>query len=183
MVGRSHAIQWRADHLRLQGGAGWLAETAAQNQERWRAVGDGGGRGARFSGAMGTYANTDPEVEALTLPNGLVWSPTPVSTQVMRPRSGMPTTSRRLALVGTSLERKISTEISHLQRTATCWSGGKLSARARKEARRCHTRRNPFASERISGLAARAAQLHRARPGERGLWHEAGNISHSSVER
>jgi len=111
MIGRSHAIHGEPITFGFKV-AGWLAETERNRErlerlERVVAVG-------QISGAMGTYANTDPQVEAITCRLlGLV--PDTASTQVIA-RDRHAEYVQTLALVGASLER-FSTEIRNQQRT------------------------------------------------------------------
>jgi len=94
--------------------------------------------------------HTDPEVEALTC-NGLVWSPTTVSTQVDRPRFGMPTTSDPGFGWQPPLER-ISTETATSQRTDVL-EVEESFARARKGSSAIATQAQPhFAASGISDL-------------------------------
>ena len=111
MIGRSHAIHGEPITFGFKV-AGWLAEVV-RNQERLerleRVVSVG-----QISGAMGTYANTDPRVEAIACAKlGLV--PDTASTQVIA-RDRHAEYVQTLALVGAALER-FSTEIRNLQRT------------------------------------------------------------------
>jgi len=175
MVGRSHAIHGEPITFGFKV-AGWLAETL-RNQERLErletvvAVG-------QISGAMGTYANTDPEVEALTCQRlGLV--PDTVSTQVIG-RDRHADYVQTLALVGTSLER-ISTEIRNLQRTDVL-EVEESFAKGQKGSSAMPHKRNPIRSERISGLARVLRSYTVAALENVALWHER-DISHSSVER
>jgi adenylosuccinate lyase len=156
--------------------AGWLAETERnrerlQRLERVVAVG-------QISGAMGTYANTDPQVEAITCRLlGLV--PDTASTQVIA-RDRHAEYVQTLALVGTSLER-FSTEIRNLQRTDVLEVEENF-AKGKKGSSAMPHKRNPIRSERISGLARVLRSYTVAALENCALWHER-DISHSSVER
>ena len=175
MIGRSHAIHGEPITFGFKV-AGWLAETE-RNRERLQrletvvAVG-------QISGAMGTYANTDPQVEAITCRLlGLV--PDTASTQVIG-RDRHAEYVQTLALVGTSLER-FSTEIRNLQRTDVLEVEENF-AKGQKGSSAMPHKRNPIRSERIGGLARVLRSYVVAALENCALWHER-DISHSSVER
>ncbi|MFM8673531.1 MAG: adenylosuccinate lyase [Vulcanococcus sp.] len=175
MIGRSHAIHGEPITFGFKV-AGWLAETE-RNRERLerleRVVSVG-----QISGAMGTYANTDPQVEALTCARlGLV--PDTASTQVIS-RDRHAEYVQTLALVGASLER-FSTEIRNLQRTDVLEVEENF-AKGQKGSSAMPHKRNPIRSERISGLARVLRSYTVAALENVALWHER-DISHSSVER
>ena len=132
----------------------------------------------QISGAMGTYANTDPQVEAITCRLlGLV--PDTASTQVIG-RDRHAEYVQTLALVGTSLER-FSTEIRNLQRSDVLEVEENF-AKGQKGSSAMPHKRNPIRSERISGLARVLRSYTVAALENVALWHER-DISHSSVER
>jgi len=175
MIGRSHAIHGEPITFGFKV-AGWLAETERNRErlerlERVVAVG-------QISGAMGTYANTDPQVEAITCRLlGLV--PDTASTQVIG-RDRHAEYVQTLALVGTSLER-FSTEIRNLQRTDVLEVEENF-AKGQKGSSAMPHKRNPIRSERITGLARVLRSYTVAALENCALWHER-DISHSSVER
>ncbi|MCP9800686.1 adenylosuccinate lyase [Synechococcus sp. RedBA-s] len=175
MIGRSHAIHGEPITFGFKV-AGWLAETE-RNRERLErlalvvAVG-------QVSGAMGTYANTDPQVEALTCAS-LGLQPDTASTQVIG-RDRHAEYIQTLALVGTSLER-FTTEIRNLQRTDVLEVEENF-AKGQKGSSAMPHKRNPIRSERISGLARVLRSYTIAALENVALWHER-DISHSSVER
>ncbi|MCT0217939.1 adenylosuccinate lyase [Synechococcus sp. CS-1329] len=175
MIGRSHAIHGEPITFGFKV-AGWLAETE-RNRERLErlalvvAVG-------QVSGAMGTYANTDPQVEALTCAS-LGLEPDTASTQVIG-RDRHAEYIQTLALVGTSLER-FTTEIRNLQRTDVLEVEENF-AKGQKGSSAMPHKRNPIRSERISGLARVLRSYTIAALENVALWHER-DISHSSVER
>jgi adenylosuccinate lyase len=175
MIGRSHAIHGEPITFGFKV-AGWLAETVRNQRrlerlERDVAVG-------QISGAMGTYANTDPEVEAITCSLlGLV--PDTASTQVIS-RDRHADYVQTLALIGASLER-FSTEIRNLQRTDVLEVEENF-AKGQKGSSAMPHKRNPIRSERISGLARVLRSYTVAALENCALWHER-DISHSSVER
>jgi adenylosuccinate lyase len=175
MIGRSHAIHGEPITFGFKV-AGWLAETERNRErlERLEAVVSVG----QISGAMGTYANTDPEVEAITCRLlGLV--PDAASTQVIS-RDRHAEYVQTLALVGASLER-FSTEIRNLQRTDVLEVEENF-AKGQKGSSAMPHKRNPIRSERISGLARVLRSYTVAALENVALWHER-DISHSSVER
>ncbi|MBE9173275.1 adenylosuccinate lyase [Cyanobium sp. LEGE 06143] len=175
MIGRSHAIHGEPITFGFKV-AGWLAETL-RNQERLERLEQVVSVG-QISGAMGTYANTDPEVEAIACRQlGLV--PDTASTQVIA-RDRHAEYVQTLALVGTALER-FSTEIRNLQRTDVLELEENF-AKGQKGSSAMPHKRNPIRSERISGLARVLRSYTVAALENCALWHER-DISHSSVER
>jgi adenylosuccinate lyase len=175
MIGRSHAIHGEPITFGFKV-AGWLAETV-RNQERLKRLQQDVSVG-QISGAMGTYANTDPQVEAITCHLlGLV--PDTASTQVIS-RDRHADYVQTLALIGASLER-FSTEIRNLQRTDVLEVEENF-AKGQKGSSAMPHKRNPIRSERISGLARVLRSYTVAALENCALWHER-DISHSSVER
>ena len=175
MIGRSHAIHGEPITFGFKV-AGWLAEVV-RNQERLSRL-EGDVSVGQISGAMGTYANTDPEVEAITCRIlGLV--PDPASTQVIA-RDRHADYVQTLALVGAALER-FSTELRNLQRTDVLEVEENF-AKGQKGSSAMPHKRNPIRCERISGLARVLRSYTVAALENCALWHER-DISHSSVER
>ena len=175
MIGRSHAIHGEPITFGFKL-AGWLAETRRNHErlarlERDVAVG-------QVSGAMGTYANTDPEVEKLTC-EILGLTPDTASTQVIS-RDRHADYVQILALVGASLDR-FATEIRNLQRTDVL-EVEESFAKGQKGSSAMPHKRNPIRSERISGLARVLRSYVVAALENVALWHER-DISHSSTER
>ena len=175
MIGRSHAIHGEPITFGFKL-AGWLAETRRNAErlerlERDVAVG-------QVSGAMGTYANTDPEVERLTCER-LGLTPDTASTQVIS-RDRHADYIQTLALVGASLDR-FATEIRNLQRTDVL-EVEESFAKGQKGSSAMPHKRNPIRSERISGLARVLRSYVVAALENVALWHER-DISHSSTER
>jgi len=175
MIGRSHAIHGEPISFGFKV-AGWLAEVE-RNLERLerleRVVSVG-----QISGAMGTYANTDPQVEAIACAK-LGLEPDTASTQVIA-RDRHAEYVQTLALVGAALER-FSTEIRNLQRTDVLEVEENF-AKGQKGSSAMPHKRNPIRSERISGLARVLRSYVVAALENCALWHER-DISHSSVER
>ena len=175
MIGRSHAIHGEPITFGFKV-AGWLAETERnrirlERLEQDVAVG-------QVSGAMGTYANTDPQVEAIAC-EILGLTPDTASTQVIS-RDRHADYVQTLALVGASLER-FSTEIRNLQRTDVLEVEENF-AKGQKGSSAMPHKRNPIRSERISGLARVLRSYVVAALENVALWHER-DISHSSTER
>ena len=175
MIGRSHAIHGEPITFGFKL-AGWLAETRRNHErlarlERDVAVG-------QVSGAMGTYANTDPEVERLTC-EILGLTPDTASTQVIS-RDRHADYVQILALIGASLDR-FATEIRNLQRTDVLEVEENF-AKGQKGSSAMPHKRNPIRSERISGLARVLRSYVVAALENVALWHER-DISHSSTER
>jgi len=132
----------------------------------------------KISGAVGTYANIDPEVEKRTL-KALRLAVAPVSTQILQ-RDRHAEVMTALAIFGGSLE-KLATEIRHLQKTETLeleepFSEGQTGSSAMPH------KRNPVNCERIAGLARLLRGNTLAALENIALWHER-DITHSSVER
>ena len=175
MIGRSHGIHGEPITFGFKV-AGWLAETL-RNQERLARLKTTVAVG-QISGAMGTYANTDPQVEAITCRLlGLV--PDTASTQVIS-RDRHADYVQTLALIGASLER-FATEIRNLQRSDVLEVEENF-AKGQKGSSAMPHKRNPIRSERISGLARVLRSYTVAALENMALWHER-DISHSSVER
>ena len=131
-----------------------------------------------ISGAVGTFANIDPRVEAHVAAK-LGLRPEPISTQVI-PRDRHAMYFATLAVVASSIER-LATEIRHLQRTEVL-EVEEYFAPAQKGSSAMPHKRNPVLTENLSGLArlVRSAALPAFE--NVALWHER-DISHSSVER
>lgn len=132
----------------------------------------------KISGAVGTYANIDPKVEAKTL-TILKLRVAPVSTQILQ-RDRHAQVLAVLAIVGGSLE-KLATEIRHLQKTETLeveepFEEGQTGSSAMPH------KRNPVNCERVAGLARVLRGNALAGLENIALWHER-DITHSSVER
>ncbi len=131
-----------------------------------------------ISGAVGTYANIDPEVEARVAAR-LGLAVEPISTQVI-PRDRHAAFFTALAVVASGVER-LATEIRHLQRSEV-GEAAEPFARGQKGSSAMPHKRNPWMSENLCGLA-RLVRSHALPALENvALWHER-DISHSSVER
>ncbi len=175
MVGRSHGIHAEPMTFGFKL-AGWLAEVLRHrerllNVRRQIAVG-------KISGAVGTYANIDPRVEAIACQN-LGLEPDTASTQVVS-RDRHAEFVQALALLAASIER-FSVEIRHLQRTDVL-EMEEFFSKGQKGSSAMPHKRNPIRSERLSGLARVVRGNAVAALENVALWHER-DISHSSVER
>jgi adenylosuccinate lyase len=131
----------------------------------------------KLSGAVGTYANIDPAVEAFVC-RALGLAPVP-STQVIA-RDRHAELLWACASVGATIEM-IGTEIRHLARTEVGEVEEAFGAGQKGSSAMPH-KRNPILSERLTGLARVLRGYLGAGLEDVALWHER-DISHSSVER
>ena len=175
MIGRSHAIHGEPITFGFKL-AGWLAETL-RNKDRLTSLEKDISVG-QISGAMGTYANTDPEIERITC-ELLGLKADTASTQVIS-RDRHANYVQILALIGSSLDR-FSTEIRNLQRTDVLEVEENF-AKGQKGSSAMPHKRNPIRSERVSGLSRVLRSYVVAALENVALWHER-DISHSSNER
>jgi adenylosuccinate lyase len=132
----------------------------------------------KVSGAVGTFANIDPSVEAYIC-RKLGLKPAKISTQIIQ-RDIYAVLMARIAIVGSSLE-KFATEIRHLQRTEVL-EAEEPFGKGQKGSSAMPHKRNPVICERICGLARLLRGNAMAAMENIALWHER-DISHSSVER
>ncbi len=175
MVGRSHGIHAEPITFGLKL-AVWYDEMR-RNQKRFERAVETISFG-KLSGAVGTFANTSPEVEAYVC-RKLDLKPAPASTQIIqRDRYGEYFTT--LAIMGSSIE-KMATEIRHLQRTEVL-EAEEFFTKGQKGSSAMPHKRNPIGSENLSGLARIIRSNAMAALENIPLWHER-DISHSSVER
>jgi adenylosuccinate lyase len=131
-----------------------------------------------ISGAVGTFANVDPRVEAHVAEKlGLVVEP--VSSQVI-PRDRHAAYFAALAVVASSVER-LATEIRHLQRTEVLEAEEPFDPGQKGSSAMPH-KRNPVLTENLTGLARLVRSAVIPALEDVALWHER-DISHSSVER
>ena len=131
-----------------------------------------------ISGAVGTFANVAPEVEA-HVAEKMGLKVEPVSTQVI-PRDRHAMFFATLGVIASSLER-LATEIRHLQRTEVGEAEEYFSAGQKGSSAMPH-KRNPVLSENLCGLARVVRSAVTPAMENVALWHER-DISHSSVER
>jgi len=132
----------------------------------------------KISGAVGTFAHLDPEVEERVCAK-LGLTPAPISTQVIQ-RDRHAELLSVLAIITASLE-KIALEVRHLQRTEVREAQEPFSAGQKGSSAMPH-KRNPVTAEQICGLARVVRANAQAGFENIALWHER-DISHSSVER
>jgi adenylosuccinate lyase len=131
-----------------------------------------------ISGAVGTFANVDPRVEAYVADKmGLTVEP--VSTQVI-PRDRHAAYFAALAVVASSVEN-LAVEIRHLQRTEVLEAEEPFTAGQKGSSAMPH-KRNPVLTENLTGLARLVRSAVVPALEDVALWHER-DISHSSVER
>lgn len=175
MIGRSHGIHAEPITFGFKL-AGWLAEVL-RNQQRLHTLRQTIAVG-KISGAVGTYANIEPKVEALACEK-LGLQPDTASTQVIS-RDRHADFLQQLALVTASLER-FAVEIRNLQRTDVL-EVEEFFSKGQKGSSAMPHKRNPIRSERLTGMARIVRGNAVAALENVALWHER-DISHSSVER
>ena len=174
-IGRTHGIHAEPTTFGLKL-AGWAFELDRARTRLARAL--EGMRVGKLSGAVGTYAATDPELERIACER-LGLEPEPVSTQIVQ-RDRHAELLAALALTAASLE-KFALDVRHLARTEVA-EVAEPFRRGQKGSSAMPHKRNPVVAERICGLArvVRAAALVGLE--NVALWHER-DISHSSAER
>ncbi|MGE0725576.1 MAG: adenylosuccinate lyase [Alphaproteobacteria bacterium] len=174
-IGRSHAIHAEPTTfgLKLAGHYAEFERNRARLVQARKEIAT-----CAISGAVGTFANIDPKVEAYVAEKlGLV--PEPVSTQVI-PRDRHAMFFAVLGVVASGIER-LAIEIRHLQRTEVR-EAEEYFAPGQKGSSAMPHKRNPVLTENLTGLAriVRAAVVPALE--NVALWHER-DISHSAVER
>ncbi len=131
-----------------------------------------------ISGAVGTFANVDPRVEAYVA-DKLGLAVEPVSSQVI-PRDRHAAFFAALAVVASSVER-LAVEIRHLQRSEVLEAEEPFEVGQKGSSAMPH-KRNPILTENLTGLARLVRSAVTPALEDVALWHER-DISHSSVER
>lgn len=131
-----------------------------------------------ISGAVGTYATLNPQVEAYVAQK-LGLTPETVATQVI-PRDRHAMFFATLGVIASSVEN-LATEIRHLQRTEVR-EAEEYFAPGQKGSSAMPHKRNPILSENLTGLARLVRAMVIPAMENVALWHER-DISHSSVER
>src|SRR5215468_1403854 len=174
-VGRSHGIHAEPTTFGLKL-AGHYAEFA-RNRARLLAAHKEVATCA-ISGAVGTFANIDPRVEA-HVAKAMGLTPEPVSTQVI-PRDRHAMYFATLGVIASSIER-LATEVRHLQRTEVLEAEEFFSPGQKGSSAMPH-KRNPVLTENLTGLARMVRSAAIPAMENVALWHER-DISHSSVER
>ena len=175
MIGRSHGVHAEPITFGFKL-AGWLAEVL-RHQERLQVLKKTIAVG-KISGAVGTYANVEPRIEAIACAK-LGLKPDTASTQVIS-RDLHADFVQQLALLAASIER-FAVEIRNLQKTDGL-DVEEFFSKGQKGSSAMPHKRNPIRSERLTGMA-RLVRSHAGAALENvALWHER-DISHSSVER
>ena len=131
-----------------------------------------------ISGAVGTFANIDPAVEA-HVAKAMGLSVEPISTQVI-PRDRHAMFFATLGVIASTMER-LAVEIRHLQRTEVLEAEEYFSPGQKGSSAMPH-KRNPVLTENLTGLARLVRGMAVPAMENVALWHER-DISHSSVER
>ena len=175
MIGRSHGIHAEPITFGLKLALmfdefGRAEERMTQMLERIRV--------GKLSGAVGTHAHLDPEVERKVCER-LGLKPDVISTQIVQ-RDRHAEFLATLALLASSIDRW-ATEFRHLQRTEVL-EVEEFFAEGQKGSSAMPHKRNPITGERLSGLARVIRGNSIAALENVALWHER-DISHSSVER
>jgi len=132
----------------------------------------------KISGAVGTFAHLDPEVEERVCAK-LALKHATISTQIVQ-RDRHAELISTLAIIASSME-KIALEVRHLQRTEVREAEEPFYTGQKGSSAMPH-KRNPVTSEQICGLARVVRSNAQAAFENNALWHER-DISHSSVER
>ena len=175
MVGRTHGVHVEPITFGLK--LAVFYEEISRNAKRFQEVARGMEYG-KISGAVGTFANVGPEIEAYVCKK-LGLKPEPISTQIIqRDRHAAYITA--IALLGSSLE-KLATEIRNLQRTEVREVEEYFGSEQKGSSAMPH-KRNPITCERVAGLARLLRGYAVAAMENVSLWHER-DITHSSVER
>jgi adenylosuccinate lyase len=175
MIGRTHGVHAEPTTLGLTF-ALWFEETR-RNIDRMTRARAGVSYG-KISGAVGTFAHLDPEIEErVCFLLGL--KPANVSTQVIQ-RDRYAEFVAALAIIASSLE-KFALQVRHWQRTEVREAHEYFKPGQKGSSAMPH-KRNPILSERICGLARVVRGYAVAALENNALWHER-DISHSSAER
>jgi adenylosuccinate lyase len=175
MMGRTHGMHAEPITFGLKC-AGWYAELG--RARRGLAAAREAIAYGKLSGAVGTFANNPPEVEAAVLAR-LGLAPEPLATQIV-PRDRHARFFGELALLGGGCER-IALEIRHLQRTEV-GEAAEPFGKGQKGSSAMPHKRNPILTENLCGIARLLRAYAGAAYESMALWHER-DISHSSVER
>ncbi len=174
-IGRTHGVHAEPTTFGLKL-ALWFDETM-RNLARLKQAQNEVALG-KLSGAVGTYSNIDPFVEAYVC-RKLGLKPVNIATQIIQ-RDVYAQYMVTLAVIGASLE-KFATEIRHLQKTEVL-EAEEPFAKGQKGSSAMPHKRNPVICERICGLARLLRGNAQVALENVNLWHER-DISHSSVER
>jgi adenylosuccinate lyase len=175
MIGRSHGIHAEPISFGLK--MALMYDEFTRSLERLREMRERI-RVGKISGAVGTHAHLDPEVERRVCER-LNLKPAALSTQILQ-RDRHAEFMTNLALIASSIDRW-ATEFRHLQRTEVLEVEEYFSEGQKGSSAMPH-KRNPITGERLSGLARVIRGNAMAALENVALWHER-DISHSSVER
>lgn len=175
MMGRTHGVHAEVTTFGLKL-AVWYEEMR-RNRERMRRAAENV-RVGKISGAVGTFAHLDPDVEE-TVCRRLGLEAARASTQVLQ-RDRHAEYVCTLAIIGSSLDQ-FATEIRHLQRTEVREAEEPFAAGQKGSSAMPH-KRNPIKCEQICGLSRLLRGYVVAALEDMPLWHER-DISHSSAER
>jgi adenylosuccinate lyase len=175
MMGRTHGVHAEPTTFGLK--LALWHEEMKRNLERFKAAAKGVEFG-KISGAVGTYANIDPLVEQYVCEK-LGLQPAPISTQTLQ-RDRHAHYMSVLALIATSIE-KFAVEIRGLQKSETR-EVEEFFAKGQKGSSAMPHKRNPIASENMTGMARVIRGYMLTAYENVPLWHER-DISHSSAER
>jgi adenylosuccinate lyase len=175
MVGRTHGVHAEPTTFGLKLAVFW-AELGRDRERMVRAVETISV--GKTSGAVGTFAHLDPEIEAVAC-RKLGLKPAPISTQILQ-RDRHAEFAFALAVTGATLE-KIALEVRHLHRTEVREVQEHFGQKQTGSSSMPH-KRNPIVSERICGLARVLRGNLTVALENVALWHER-DISHSSAER
>lgn len=174
-IGRTHGIHAEPTSFGLKM-AGFYAEFS-RHRERLAAAVKGIAVG-KISGAVGTYAMLDPEVERIAC-ELLDLQVDPISTQIVQ-RDRHAAFFTALALTAGGIER-LGVELRHLQRTEVLEVEEGFSKGQKGSSAMPH-KKNPISAENLCGLSRLVRSNALASMENMPLWHER-DISHSSVER
>ena len=175
MIGRSHGIHAEPVTFGIKM-ALWYDEMR-RNLRRMESARETIAYG-KISGAVGTFANIDPQVEEYVCAKAGL-KPAPCSTQIIQ-RDRHAEFFSTLAIIASSIE-KFAVEIRHLQRTEVL-EAEEFFSKGQKGSSAMPHKRNPVLSENLSGLARLIRGYAVSALENVPLWHER-DISHSSVER
>jgi adenylosuccinate lyase len=175
MIGRTHGVHAEPTTFGAKLAVYWM-ELGRDRERLERAVATIAH--GKISGAVGTFAHLDPEVEAVAC-RKLGLQPAPISTQILQ-RDRHAEFAFALAVTGATLE-KMALEVRHLHRTEVREVQEQFTRKQTGSSSMPH-KRNPILSERICGLARILRGNLQVALENVALWHER-DISHSSAER
>jgi adenylosuccinate lyase len=175
MMGRTHGVHAEVTTFGMKL-AVWFDEMR-RNRERMKRAAEAVAVG-KLSGAVGTFAHLDPDVEAAVCER-LGLRPAPISTQTLQ-RDRHAEYLCAIAVVASSLD-KFATEIRHLQRTEVREAEEPFASGQKGSSAMPH-KRNPVKCEQVSGLSRLLRGYAVTGLENVALWHER-DISHSSAER